>query len=180
MATQAQGAPRLAGCSRPRYGRSVEPTRFITDTSLARFGRWLRFLGYDVAILKGARLDEVFDAAGREDRMALTLSLRRPRAPGVAVAAVERGREEDALRRLVARHRASGPPFSRCVECNTALQSRSAVEAVGEVPGRVLRAFQTLRYCPTCGKWYWEGSHVARTREALERRLGHPLESMPH
>ncbi len=158
----------LPGSGRAATVAPVEPTRFVTDTSLARLGRRLRFLGYDVLILKGARLDEVFAAARREGRVALTLSLRRPRTPGVEVAAVERGREDESLRRLVARHDAQGPPFSRCVECNTALQTRNAFEAMGEVPGRVLRGAARLRYCPTCGKWYWEGSHVARVRAALE------------
>src|SRR5262249_14364346 len=156
----------LAGCVLHPYRRSVEPTRFVTDTSLARFGRWLRFLGYDVSILRGALVSEVFDKARLEGRVAITMSVRRPRAPGAQVAPVERGREDESLRRLVARHRASGPPFSRCVECNTPLQTRLSLEAVGEVPGRVLRAFRELRHCPTCGKWYWDGSHVARTREA--------------
>jgi uncharacterized protein with PIN domain len=154
----------------------MEPTRFVTDTSLAGFGRWLRFLGYDVEILKGALLDEVFAAARRSGRVALTLSPRRPRRPGVRVAAVERGREEESLRLLVARHAPQGPPFSRCVECNTALQRRSALEAAGEVPGGVLRTARELRFCPTCGKWYWEGSHVTRMRAALAARLGRPLE----
>jgi uncharacterized protein with PIN domain len=46
------------------------------------------------------------------------------------------------------------------------------MEARGEVPGRVLRMAAPLRFCPNCGKWYWEGSHVARLREWLARTLG--------
>jgi uncharacterized protein with PIN domain len=150
----------------------VEPTRFIADTSLARLGRWLRFLGYDVEILKGARLDEIYAEAARTGRVALTLSTRRPRKPGAAVAGIERGREAEGLRRLAGRHAPSGPPFSRCVECNTPLDTRNAFEAAGEVPGNVLRENARLRYCRTCGKWYWEGSHVGRMRAALDRLLG--------
>jgi uncharacterized protein with PIN domain len=49
------------------------------------------------------------------------------------------------------------------------------MEARGEVPGRVLRTVRSLRYCPMCGKWYWEGSHVARLRAWLEQALGRAL-----
>ena len=154
----------------------MEPTRFIADTSLAHVSRWLRFLGYDVEIVNGARLDELYAQARRTSRVALTLSVRRPRIPGVEVAAVERGQEAESLRRLVARHAPSGGTFSRCVECNTALQRRHGFEAAGEVPGPVLRSSPELSYCPTCGKWYWEGSHVSRVRATLEAMLGRPLE----
>jgi uncharacterized protein with PIN domain len=49
------------------------------------------------------------------------------------------------------------------------------MEASGEVPGRVLRSVRAFTYCPHCGKWYWEGSHVARIRAWLERVLGRSL-----
>ncbi len=154
----------------------MDPARFATDISLAKFGRWLRFLGYDVEVLGGARLEELFAHAGRTGRIALTMSLKRPRAAFVEVARVERGNEAASLRRLVARYAPLGRPFSRCVECNTALATRHAMEAVGEVPSRVLRGAPTLSYCPVCGKWYWEGSHVDRVRRALETMLERPLE----
>ena len=47
------------------------------------------------------------------------------------------------------------------------------------MPGPVARAATHLHHCPTCGKWYWEGSHVDRVREWLERALGRPLEPDP-
>lgn len=154
----------------------MEPARFVTDTSLDFLARRLRLLGYDVALLPGARLDEVFEAARREDRIVITLSARRPR-PHADVPAIVAPRDDPAaaLRAIAAAHRPSGAPFSRCPLCNQALQTRHPMEARGEVPGRVLRRGSPLRYCPMCGKWYWDGSHVARLREWLERALGRSL-----
>ena len=34
---------------------------------------------------------------------------------------------------------------------------------------------RSTHYCPGCGKWYWEGSHVARLRAWLERALGRAI-----
>ncbi len=154
----------------------MPPARFITDTSLDLLARRLRMLGYDVATVPGARLEELFDAGKREGRTVLTLSARRPpRFADVPALLVPRADPEAALRVLAASHEPAGPPFSRCPGCNVALQRRTAFEAVGEVPGKVLRSSTSLHYCPHCGKWYWEGSHVARLREWLERALGRPL-----
>ena len=153
--------------------------RFVTDASLDSLARRLRFLGYDVATQRGARLEELFERARREGRIVLTLSARHPkRFADVPVLRVPRDDEPAALRAIAADHEPASPPFSRCPECNSALQRRLAFEARGEVPARVLRDARALHYCPTCGKWYWEGSHTARLREWLERALGRPI--APH
>jgi hypothetical protein len=150
--------------------------RLITDTSLELLARRLRMLGYDVTSVPGARLEELFEAARRDGRTVLTLSARRPRrCADVPALRVPRADAAAALREIAAGHEPAGPPFSRCPACNVPLQRRTAIEATGEVPGRVLRGAKSLTYCPHCGKWYWEGSHVARLKAWLEAALGHPL-----
>jgi len=156
----------------------VAPARFVTDTSLEFLARRLRFLGYDVALLRGARLEELLDAARHDGRTVLTTSTRHPRRfSDVEVRSLPRADARDLVRAIAAESEAVGPPFSRCPECNVALHRRHPFEARGEVPGRVLRAARTLTYCPSCGKWFWMGSHVARLRAWLEEALGHPLPS---
>ena len=150
----------------------MAPARLVTDASLEALARRLRMLGYDVLILRGARLEELFDAARRDGRTVMTLSERHPRRfADVPVTAVPRD-PAHALRAVAGAHEPSGAPFSRCPACNTALQRRHPLEASGEVPGRVLRRARSLTYCPTCGKWYWDGSHVARIRAWLGEALG--------
>jgi len=159
----------------------MTPARLVTDASLEELARRLRMLGYDVITLRGARLEELFDAARREGRTVMTLSARHPRRfADVPVTPVPRD-PAHALRTVAGAHEPAGAPFSRCPACNTALQRRHPLEASGEVPGRVLRRARSLMYCPTCGKWYWDGSHVARIRawlgEALGREVAGPAAS---
>jgi hypothetical protein len=150
--------------------------RFVTDSSLDFVARRLRFLGFDVAPLGGSRLEELFEFAAREDRVVLTLSARLPRRFGsVAAIRLERDRPESAVREIASRFEPSSPPFGRCPECNSPLQTRHPMEARGEVPGRVLRAHTEFRFCPVCGKWYWNGTHVERIRQWLEAALGRPI-----
>lgn len=175
-ARPARPPPRLVAAVASRYRPRVPPARFATDTSLEFLARRLRFLGYDVVTHRGARLEELFEAARGEGRTVLTLSRRHPRrfadVPAITVA---RADPEGALRSLAAAYEPAGAPFTRCPACNGALQRRQRIEASGEVPGRVLRGAAPLRYCADCGKWYWEGSHTARLREWLGRALGRPL-----
>ncbi|MEO5989722.1 MAG: Mut7-C RNAse domain-containing protein [Candidatus Eisenbacteria bacterium] len=160
------------------------PARFLTDASLDRLARWLRFLGYDVLTHRGARLEELFELAARDGRTVLTQSPRHPkRYADIPAMQVPRDDDALALRRIVAAHEATTAPFTRCPICNDALMERSAFEARGEVPGRVTRGGSPLRYCPSCSKWFWVGSHVARIiawlEDALGRSIGIPLNEPP-
>ena len=148
-------------------------TRFLTDSSLDSLARRLRFLGYDVLTYRGARLEELFAAAAREGRTVLTLSARHPRRhAGVAAERVPRGDLATALLAIVRSHAPASERWSRCPVCNTALRSRSAFEAHGEVPGRVIRSAASFRWCPSCGQWYWPGSHVRRLEAWFDQVLG--------
>ena len=158
------------------YGGRVTSDRFLTDDSLALVARRLRALGFDVEVARGAQLQELFEAARASGATVLTLSNRRAgRHHPVPVITLPRGDAARAVREMALRFAPVGPPFGRCLECNTPLQTRYASEARGEIPASVARLSATLRYCPNCGRWYWKGSHTARLREWLEAALGRPL-----
>ncbi len=151
-------------------------TRFVTDASLEQLARRLRFLGHDVVTHRGARLEELFEAAQLDGRTVLTLSSRHPkRYASVPALCVPRGDLAAALRAVTDQHAPAGAPWSRCPACNVALHTRSMFEARGEVPGRVTRMNVRLTWCPSCGQWYWPGSHVARLTEWLEATLDRSL-----
>jgi len=154
----------------------MPPARFVTDSSLELVARRLRLLGFDVATVRGARLEELFELAIRDGRTVLSTSRRHPRRFGaVPMVALGAGDPAAAVRAIADRHEPAGAPFSRCPACNEPLQSRHVMEARGEIPSRVLRSIRSARYCPHCGKWYWEGTHVVRIRAWLEAALGRPL-----
>ena len=155
----------------------MAPARFVTDSSLAFLARRLIFLGYDVRLVPGARLEELLERGRAENRVVLTTSARHPRRfADVSMRSLPRADARDLVRAVASEAEPAGPPFSRCPECNVALQRRHPFEARGEVPGRVLRSSNALTYCGSCGKWYWEGSHVARLKAWLEAALGRSLE----
>ncbi len=158
----------------------MAPDRFVCESALDEIARRLRFLGYDVATLRGARLEDLFEEARRDGRIVLTTSPRRPRGGGDVRTVVVRTDDAAAAVRAVATgFTAASAPFMRCPRCNSALMRRTSFEAQGEVPGRVLRRQPWFTYCPGCGKWYWDGTHVGRIRAWLEGALGRPLPAGP-
>lgn len=158
----------------------MTPDRFVTDSSLDFIARRLRFLGYDVSTISGARLEELFARAGGDRAIVLSRSPRHPRRWGaVPLVVIDGADPAAAVQAIAARYAPAGAPFSRCPACNVALRTRHPLEARGEIPGRVLRSIRTVSACPMCGKWYWEGTHVARIRAWLEGALGRPLAPPP-
>ena len=65
-------------------------------------------------------------------------------------------------------------PFSRCLECNAALQEVvSPAAAEQRVPPAVRARHTRFSACPGCGRVYWEGSHWARMRARIDALLAH-------
>ncbi|MFN8588452.1 MAG: Mut7-C RNAse domain-containing protein [Candidatus Eisenbacteria bacterium] len=157
----------------------MNATPFVTDASLGMLARRLRQLGYDVVVHRGARLEELLEAAARDGRTVLTRSARHPkRWAAVPALHLERGELAEQLRAVTSRAVPSGPPLGRCSHCNHVLRSRSTFEAHGEVPGRVARGGSPLWNCTGCGQWFWLGTHTERLRAFFTDILG-PIAGWP-
>ena len=160
-----------------RAGRDAivnQPPRFAVDAMLGRLARWLRVLGYDTFYDAAVADDVLVRMAREEERILLTRDrhllreLRPPRAHEV--------RQDEPLlqlRELVGAWRLSPPAelFTRCLLCNTPLRTLSRDQALPLLPAGVRDLPGPVRQCPSCGRLYWEGSHVRRMRAALERVL---------
>jgi hypothetical protein len=148
--------------------------RFAADAMLGRLARWLRALGYDTWY-DGSVSDPVLvRIAGDEDRVLLTRDrhLLRELRPDRALEV----RQDDPLQQLrdVVQALSLAPPhalFTRCLLCNALLVQLTADEARPLLPADMEVVPEPVRRCPTCGRLYWEGSHVRRMRRALERVL---------
>ena len=145
---------------------------FLCDEMLHRLGRWLRAAGYDTVIAaQGADDCDLVAQAGADARWLLTrdrhmarfrngqgcvVLLEQNTLPGVVAEVSERFAIDWSVK-----------PFSRCLECNTAvIPATEAQRAL--LPEGALSVSDRAWYCPHCDKLYWEGSHVRRMRHTLE------------
>jgi len=151
---------------------SVKP-RFLADCNVGRLARWLRALGYDASYHARIGDAELVREAAAESRVLLTrdrdLTKRRIIQTGVVRAILIR--DDDVTNQLRQVFAELGlelkEALTRCIECNSELQSRMPAVVAERVPPYVRRTQSRYSECPECGRIYWAGTHWQRMREVL-------------
>lgn len=138
--------------------------RFVADEMLGKLAREMRALGYDVTYLKHVDDDEVLETARSEDRVLLTRDRTLADRAGDDALLIETRDPQGQLDHVLDQLDLSPDRsrfLSRCLDCNTELETTDAPEAVPDgVEDR-----QHWR-CPNCGKIYWLGTHA---KDMLDR-----------
>jgi len=153
------------------------PVRFLADAMVGRLGRWLRILGYDVTpfhrISKQANRsrNRIIEQARSEKRLILTRDtyfLKRKSLPPYVF--IQDDRLEDQLHQVFEDlHLKPEATLNRCLDCNLPLGDISKEKVKDRVPSYVVQTQTEFSECPKCKKIYWEGTHVDRMIERIER-----------
>lgn len=148
--------------------------RFIADAHLGGLARLLRMSGFDTLYRNDYADAEIAAIADREERVVLTrdrelLKLRHV-THGCYVHALHPPLQfrEIVERLALAEHLR---PFSRCLECNAALQPIDKALVIERLPPQVQAHYETFTTCDQCGRIYWPGSHWRRMKALLEGAL---------
>lgn len=145
--------------------------RFLCDEMLGHLCRYLRAAGYDT----------LFDTSGLPDRDLLSMCQEQGRhfltqdqlisehkaAQGVALI-LPQG-DLDHLAITLGKHYHLdwlSHAFTRCLEDNTPLLAADAA-ALQRIPEDAREPEESVSYCPTCARVYWQGSHYKRIRARL-------------
>jgi len=147
--------------------------RFLADCNVGRLARWLRALGYDASYHARIEDSELVREAAAENRVLLTrdrdLTRRRVIQTGVVRAILIRDDEvTKQLRQVFAELGLElKEALTRCIECNSELESRVPAVVAERVPPYVRRTQSRYSECPDCGRIYWASTHWQRMREVL-------------
>ncbi len=136
--------------------------KFIADVHLGKLARYLRMMGFDVLYENNFEDDEIVKISLEEKRAILTKDrgiLKRNdvthgywvRSSKVKEQVVEIIKRFD-LKKLI-------KEFTRCIECNSVLESISKKEILNELPPKVSESQKSFSVCPSCKKLYWKGTH---------------------
>ncbi len=136
--------------------------KFIADVMVGKLARWLRVRGLDVSYSNKYEDDEIIDIAESEDRVILTrdkgLARRRTKARCLLVQSVD---HKEQVRQVIEKFGLTEfAPFSRCLQCNTALQQVDKEAVFERVPPFVYLTQQRFAVCPACNRVYWHGTHA--------------------
>lgn len=149
--------------------------RFAADRMLGKLAKRLRILGYDTLYSRTLSNDR-FLALADEGRILLSRNtqLVGKVAPDglILVEANDPKRQLQDLVHLLGLKPDPDKFFSRCTICNQLLEPVEPGDVVGKVPDHIWTGHYRFSECKTCGRIYWPGSHLAKSREEIKRLLG--------
>ncbi len=154
--------------------RVLREPRFVADTHLGKLARHLRMAGFDTLYGNDWDDDRLVALSRDERRTILTrdraLLRRRDVERGYCVRAVE---SEAQLGEVIGALQLESllAPFTRCRECNVALEDVARESVLGQVPEKIATLYARFKRCPTCARLYWEGSHFDRMKGILARSV---------
>lgn len=149
----------------------TEEPKFAADRMLGRLARWLRLLGADVAWQPHFGGHELLRLARSEDRVMLTRDSRLRTARDVLF--IESNFFREQLRQVLSAYSFDfrARTFSRCSRCNARLRVVPRSVVAYRVPPFVYASQERFSWCPTCGRVYWDATHLRRMRAELERLM---------
>ncbi|NVM21216.1 MAG: Mut7-C RNAse domain-containing protein [Desulfobacterales bacterium] len=149
--------------------------RFAADRMLGSLARWLRFIGYDTLYFNNLS-DDRFLALADEGRILLSRNSRLTgKVAQEKIVFIKDNDPKEQLREVVRLLGLRPQPdmfFTRCSLCNGVLESVEAGDVFGHVPDHVWTAHTRFSRCGTCGKIYWPGTHLTRSRKKIGLLLG--------
>ena len=148
--------------------------KFAADRMLGKLAKWLRILGYDTLYSRTLSDDRFLELAN-EDRILLS---RNTRIVGkitsdrlIFVEGNDPKIQLEGLIRLLDLKPNPDKFFSRCTVCNGLIEPVEPQDVVGKVPDHIWTRHNRFSKCKSCGKIYWPGSHLERSRREIRRLL---------
>ena len=147
--------------------------RFIADASLAGLARWLRVCGYDTVVFQGeagrAMMRQAL--AGRRILLTRRRDMLERQFPGriVLMPVADAGRQLKYVVEKLSLEVRREKMLSLCLLCNELLEPLAREEVCDLVPPHVFENHEKFNRCRLCGRIYWEGSHIDRVFNFLEK-----------
>ena len=142
--------------------------KFLADTMLGRLTKWLRVMGYDTYYQNYYGENEI-DELIKEGRLFLSCSKKiTTQYPNSFFIGSDLLKNQ--LQDIKGAGYLTNTPskwFTRCLICNVLLQ------VVKEIPNEIIPEYilyqdnKVIRYCPSCKRYFWQGSHRARMVKQL-------------
>jgi uncharacterized protein with PIN domain len=150
------------------------PVKFLVDENVGRLAKWLRMVGYDATFIKNVSDTQLVEVALSEERILLTrdtqiLQRRVVSSHQLHAILIQSDQTGEQLRQVIKELHLelSSQQFTRCMECNAVLASRTREEVKDLVPPYVFKTQEQYMLCPHCQRIYWRGTHW----QAMKKRI---------
>ncbi len=143
---------------------------FLLDSMLGKLSTWLRVTGYDSYYQARYKSGEIDRLLG-EGRYLVTRCEKLAGTYQNAIWIISE-HTKDQLYELKEKLQLEFDPsmwFTRCLQCNTPLKKAQPEQFAGNVPDYICHQYSTcIRYCPSCGRYFWPGTHRKNMITQLE------------
>jgi uncharacterized protein with PIN domain len=149
---------------------------FAAERTLGKLARWLRLLGFDTVFENEIESNRFLQRI-RPGTILLTRTRQVQEALGASqrFVFIESNDPRKQVRQVVDElgiEKQDTRPFSRCLDCNVAIENIEKDKIYGQVPDYIWENNTAFQYCPECNKIYWPGSHTERSLERIEELFG--------
>jgi len=153
----------------------LRDTKFVVDVNLGKLARLLRLFGFDTLFTNALTDAEIAALAAEQQRIVLTRDRRLLYAKAIThgywVRAAEPLRQlAEVVRRFDLARQLK--PFCRCAVCNGLIEPVEKQAVLDLLEPKTKLYYDRFYRCPTCGKVYWEGSHIDHIRRRFAAYLG--------
>jgi uncharacterized protein with PIN domain len=139
---------------------------------LGRLAKWLRILGYDTYYNRNYTENSIKKLLKTENRLLLSRSTRTLQRHETGFL-IHSEHLQEQLKQLVEAGLLKPDPkrcFQRCLVCNKSLDDVEIESARDKIPEYIFyQHVSILRKCPSCDRYYWQGSHRGRMMQQLEK-----------
>lgn len=146
--------------------------KLILDVHLGTLARYLRVLGFDSKYENDLSDDEIVKISAEEKRTILTRDKGILKRNNVTHGYwIRNEKPEEQLKEVVRRFNLKDAikEFARCLECNSKLEPIDKEKIIDRLPEKVKERQDKFRYCSSCDKIYWEGTHFEKMKKLIER-----------
>lgn len=146
---------------------------FIADCHLGKLAKYLRFMGFDTLYFPQIEDNALIDLANEEERTILTRDRGLFERKKAECFLITSHKTQEQLLEVIKsfalkKYRLS---FSRCIVCNTPLQSIDKQSILYRLPPKVISYFSHFEICKQCDRIYWHGDHYRHMKAFLQKLL---------
>ncbi len=146
--------------------------KFIVDFMLGRLCKRLRLMGYDAAYFLPEKKSELVYRSLKEGRIILTRDHKVSKKKAIKRILIESDFIEEQVGQLFRELELKldrDKLFTRCVLCNSRLESIEKEKVKGRVPNYVFQTKERFFHCAECDKMYWKGTHWDLLMKQIKR-----------
>lgn len=150
----------------------MRDVRLLVDATAGKLARWLRILGLDTDYIATCDIIPIVRLARQSERKIVTRNSALVKRLGEGILLKSDALEEQVKQVVLVVGEDNLAFFTRCSVCNVEIEDVKKETVKGRIPEYVYETHDKFAICPTCGRYYWQGTHWDKMKADIEKMVG--------